>query len=206
MLNSTIKDFLVFDLTQDIFYSFPSLRLCLNSNSLFVQILSLQNFAPYLFCNITFANGTNFLPQADPRFLWNNYLLEPLIDRKVATQIQICDPIFPALLYSIFRGSWCWPFVWLCSLQLDRYLLPVIQGNILSILFACCCMKLHQGLTYFRSHDKMLDLPLCTFELLNWLSRFQHFQAAIGKDIADVTLIARRCTRRNGTFDFARLQ
>lgn len=60
--------------------------------------------------------------QADPRFLWNNYLLEFLIDKK-----------------------------------LDRYLLPVIQGS------------------------------------------FQHFQAAIGKDIADVTLIARRCSRRNGT-------
>lgn len=27
----------------------------------------------------------------------------------------------------------------------------------------------------------------------------KHFQAAIGKDIIDVTLIARRCTRRNGT-------
>ncbi|KAK4780940.1 hypothetical protein SAY87_017046 [Trapa incisa] len=60
--------------------------------------------------------------QADPRFLWNNYLLELLIDNK-----------------------------------LDSYLLPVIQGS------------------------------------------FQHFQAAIGKDIADVTLIARRCSRRNGT-------
>lgn len=104
MLNSTIKDFLVFDLTQDIFYSFPSLRLCLYSNSLFVQTLSLQNFAPYLFCNISFANGTNFLPQADPRFLWNNYLLEPLIDRKVATQIQICDPIFSRTL--VFYISW----------------------------------------------------------------------------------------------------
>ncbi|PKI37435.1 hypothetical protein CRG98_042176 [Punica granatum] len=34
---------------------------------------------------------------------------------------------------------------------------------------------------------------------LNYLLRFQHFQAAIGKDIADVTLIARRCSRRNGT-------
>ncbi|KAH1224117.1 Phosphoinositide phosphatase SAC7 [Glycine max] len=28
---------------------------------------------------------------------------------------------------------------------------------------------------------------------------FHHFQAAIGKDIIDVSLIARRCTRRNGT-------
>ncbi|KAK4790642.1 hypothetical protein SAY86_017946 [Trapa natans] len=60
--------------------------------------------------------------QADPRFLWNNYLLELLIDNK-----------------------------------LDSYLLPVIQGS------------------------------------------FQHFQAAIEKDIVDVTLIARRCSRRNGT-------
>ncbi|KAK9164937.1 hypothetical protein Scep_000128 [Stephania cephalantha] len=63
--------------------------------------------------------------QADPRYIWNNYMLEALIDNK-----------------------------------LDPYLLPVIQGNILYV---------------------------------------RNFQAAIGKDIADVTLIARRCTRRNGT-------
>ncbi|PWA76866.1 hypothetical protein CTI12_AA227760 [Artemisia annua] len=31
------------------------------------------------------------------------------------------------------------------------------------------------------------------------VTAFQSFQAAIGKDIIDVTLIARRCTRRNGT-------
>ncbi|XAR73686.1 Phosphatidylinositol-3,4-bisphosphate 4-phosphatase [Bertholletia excelsa] len=60
--------------------------------------------------------------QADPRFLWNNYMLEVLIDNK-----------------------------------LDPYLLPVMQGS------------------------------------------FHNFQAAIGKDIIDITLIARRCTRRNGT-------
>ncbi|KAL1540696.1 Fimbrin, actin-bundling protein [Salvia divinorum] len=60
--------------------------------------------------------------QADPRFLWNNYMLEVLIDNK-----------------------------------LDSYLLPVIQGS------------------------------------------FQNIQAAIGKDILDVALIARRCTRRTGT-------
>lgn len=34
---------------------------------------------------------------------------------------------------------------------------------------------------------------------LNQTSGFQYFQAAIGKDIIDVTLIARRCTRRIGT-------
>uniref|UniRef100_A0A7N0UIM5 SAC domain-containing protein n=1 Tax=Kalanchoe fedtschenkoi TaxID=63787 RepID=A0A7N0UIM5_KALFE len=60
--------------------------------------------------------------QADPRFLWNNYMLEVLIENK-----------------------------------LDPYLLPLIQGS------------------------------------------FQNFQSAIGKDILDVTLIARRCTRRIGT-------
>ncbi|KAJ4965675.1 hypothetical protein NE237_017524 [Protea cynaroides] len=70
--------------------------------------------------------------QADPRFLWNNYLLEMLIDSK-----------------------------------LDPYLLPVVQGNIL--LYLDC------------------------------LSGFHNFQAAIGKDIIDVSLIARRCTRRTGT-------
>ncbi|ONK55899.1 uncharacterized protein A4U43_C10F2100 [Asparagus officinalis] len=60
--------------------------------------------------------------QADPRFLWNNYLLEALIESKV-----------------------------------DPYLLPIIQGS------------------------------------------YQNFQAAIGTSIVDVTLIARRCTRRTGT-------
>ncbi|KAK1587689.1 hypothetical protein Q3G72_015890 [Acer saccharum] len=60
--------------------------------------------------------------QAEPRFLWNNYMLEMAIDNK-----------------------------------LDPYLLPIIQGS------------------------------------------FHHFQTAIGRDIVDVTLIARRCTRRNGT-------
>ncbi|KAJ8771100.1 hypothetical protein K2173_023425 [Erythroxylum novogranatense] len=60
--------------------------------------------------------------QAEPRFLWNNFLLEILIENK-----------------------------------LDPFLLPLVQGS------------------------------------------FQNFQAAIGKEIVDVTLIARRCTRRNGT-------
>ncbi|CAN6923437.1 unnamed protein product [Brassica oleracea] len=64
-----------------------------------------------------------------PLFLWNNYMLEVLIDNK-----------------------------------LDQFLLPVIQGN---ILFISC-------FTPF-------------------------FETAIGKDIVDITLIARRCTRRNGT-------
>ncbi|KAG2278019.1 hypothetical protein Bca52824_060574 [Brassica carinata] len=59
--------------------------------------------------------------QAEPRFLWNNYMLEVLIDNK-----------------------------------LDQFLLPVIQGNIL-------------------------------------------YSITIGRDIVDITLIARRCTRRNGT-------
>ncbi|ESW28226.1 hypothetical protein PHAVU_003G269400 [Phaseolus vulgaris] len=60
--------------------------------------------------------------QAEPRFLWNNYLLEVLIENK-----------------------------------LDPYLLPIVQGS------------------------------------------FHHFEAAIGKDIIEITIIARRCTRRNGT-------
>ncbi|KAL2522045.1 Phosphoinositide phosphatase SAC7 [Forsythia ovata] len=75
--------------------------------------------------------------QADPRFLWNNYMMEVLIDNK-----------------------------------LDPYLLPVVQGNIL------------------------FSVPILS---LNWSSGFQNFQAAIGKDILDVMLIARRCTRRTGT-------
>ncbi|KAK6924572.1 SAC domain [Dillenia turbinata] len=71
------------------------------------------------------------VPQADPRYLWNNYMMEVLIDNK-----------------------------------LDPFLVPVIQGNILIFLLIVC---------------------------------FHNFQAAIEKDIVDVTLIARRCTRRIGT-------
>ncbi|KAI3665273.1 hypothetical protein L6452_43897 [Arctium lappa] len=74
--------------------------------------------------------------QAEPRFLWNNYMLELLIDNK-----------------------------------LDPYILPIIQGSILFL----------------------------SLSFLNSLPAYQNFQAAIGKDIIDVTLIARRCTRRNGT-------
>ncbi|KAK1325658.1 Phosphoinositide phosphatase SAC7 [Acorus calamus] len=60
--------------------------------------------------------------EADPRFLWNDYMLEVLIDSEV-----------------------------------DRYLLPLVQGS------------------------------------------YQNFRAEVGKDTVDVTLIARRCTRRTGT-------
>ncbi|EES06956.1 hypothetical protein BDA96_04G188600 [Sorghum bicolor] len=60
--------------------------------------------------------------QAEPRFLWNAYLLEPLIENK-----------------------------------LNQYLLPVIQGS------------------------------------------FQNIQAEVGSEKVNVTLIARRCTRRIGT-------
>ncbi|KAG2553696.1 hypothetical protein PVAP13_9KG541700 [Panicum virgatum] len=60
--------------------------------------------------------------QAEPRFLWNSYLLEPLIENK-----------------------------------LNQYLLPVIQGS------------------------------------------FQNINAEVGSEKVNVTLIARRCTRRIGT-------
>ncbi|XP_039789979.1 phosphoinositide phosphatase SAC7-like isoform X3 [Panicum virgatum] len=60
--------------------------------------------------------------QAEPRFLWNSYLLEPLIENK-----------------------------------LNQYLLPVIQGS------------------------------------------FQNMHAEVGSEKLNVTLIARRCTRRIGT-------
>ncbi|XP_047314895.1 phosphoinositide phosphatase SAC7-like [Impatiens glandulifera] len=103
----------------------------------FSKLLSVAELSPGLFfsydVNTTLSlqrlhnlgDESKLLPfwrQADPRFLWNNYMLEVLIDQK-----------------------------------LDPYLLPLIQGS------------------------------------------FQNFQAAIGKDIIDVTLIARRCTRRIGT-------
>ncbi|GMN28738.1 hypothetical protein TIFTF001_002158 [Ficus carica] len=47
--------------------------------------------------------------------------------------------------------------------------------------------------------ELLIDNKLDPFLLPVIQGTFQHFQAAVGKDIVDVTLIARRCTRRNGT-------
>ncbi|KAL1288769.1 hypothetical protein HN51_057239 [Arachis hypogaea] len=47
--------------------------------------------------------------------------------------------------------------------------------------------------------EMLIDHKLDPFLLPVVQGSFHHFQAAIGKDIIDITLIARRCTRRNGT-------
>ncbi|XP_054795198.1 phosphoinositide phosphatase SAC6-like [Prosopis cineraria] len=47
--------------------------------------------------------------------------------------------------------------------------------------------------------EVLIDNKLDPFLLPVVQGSFHYFQAAIGKDIIDVTLIARRCTRRNGT-------
>ncbi|XP_057965812.1 phosphoinositide phosphatase SAC6-like [Malania oleifera] len=47
--------------------------------------------------------------------------------------------------------------------------------------------------------EVLIDNKLDPYLLPVVQGSFQHFQAAIGKDIIDVTLIARRCTRRTGT-------
>uniref|UniRef100_A0A6N2LYW2 SAC domain-containing protein n=1 Tax=Salix viminalis TaxID=40686 RepID=A0A6N2LYW2_SALVM len=47
--------------------------------------------------------------------------------------------------------------------------------------------------------EALIDNKLDPYLLPVVQGSFQHFQAAIGKEIVDVTLIARRCTRRNGT-------
>ncbi|KAF8405537.1 hypothetical protein HHK36_010444 [Tetracentron sinense] len=51
----------------------------------------------------------------------------------------------------------------------------------------------------FLWNNYMLEVLIDSKLHLNCKSGFQNFQAAIGKDIIDVTLIARRCTRRTGT-------
>ncbi|RZC45730.1 hypothetical protein C5167_038690 [Papaver somniferum] len=48
-------------------------------------------------------------------------------------------------------------------------------------------------------NNYMLEVLIDNKLHLNCLARFNNFQAAVAKDIVDVTLIARRCTRRNGT-------
>ncbi|KAI4314645.1 hypothetical protein L6164_027533 [Bauhinia variegata] len=47
--------------------------------------------------------------------------------------------------------------------------------------------------------EVLIDNKLDRYILPVIQGSFNYFQAAIGKDIIDVTLIARRCTRRNGT-------
>ncbi|XP_043814831.1 phosphoinositide phosphatase SAC6 isoform X3 [Manihot esculenta] len=47
--------------------------------------------------------------------------------------------------------------------------------------------------------EVLIDNKLDPYLLPVVQGSFQNFQAAIGKDIIEVTLIARRCTRRNGT-------
>ncbi|KAL8143374.1 hypothetical protein V2J09_016406 [Rumex salicifolius] len=47
--------------------------------------------------------------------------------------------------------------------------------------------------------ELLIDNKLDPYLLPVVQGSFQHFQTAIGKDIVDVTLIARRCTRRTGT-------
>ncbi|XVF18143.1 hypothetical protein REPUB_Repub10bG0186900 [Reevesia pubescens] len=47
--------------------------------------------------------------------------------------------------------------------------------------------------------EVLIDNKLDPYLLPVVQGSFHNFQAAIGKDIVDVTLIARRCTRRNGT-------
>ncbi|GAB2282470.1 GTPase activating protein (GAP) for Rho1p [Dionaea muscipula] len=47
--------------------------------------------------------------------------------------------------------------------------------------------------------EMLIDNKLDQYLLPIVQGTFQHFQAAIGKDIVDVTLIARRCIRRTGT-------
>ncbi|KAK6258101.1 hypothetical protein SCA6_012575 [Theobroma cacao] len=47
--------------------------------------------------------------------------------------------------------------------------------------------------------EVLIDYKLDPYLLPVVQGSFHHFQAAIGKEIVDVTLIARRCTRRNGT-------
>ncbi|KAM7529511.1 hypothetical protein LguiB_032921 [Lonicera macranthoides] len=47
--------------------------------------------------------------------------------------------------------------------------------------------------------EMLIDNKLDPYLLPVMQGSFNHFQAAIGKDIVDVTLIARRCTRRIGT-------
>lgn len=47
--------------------------------------------------------------------------------------------------------------------------------------------------------EVLIDNKLDPYLLPVVQGSFHYFQAAIGKDIIDVTLIARRCTRRNGT-------
>lgn len=127
-------------------------------------------------------------PQADPRFLWNSFMLEVLVDNKVRLLNYNQSTFFPGFLFKIL---WYGAII----LQLEPYLLPVMQGNILLNMpaFLQLILKLDQHHHKFVYHVKLS---------LNQSERFQSFQSAIGKDIIDVTLVARRCNRRTGKPQF----
>lgn len=75
------------------------------------------------------------LSQAEPRFLWNNYMLELLIDKKVSLMPKLLLPLRASFSY-IFNVYFTVTAEHLCGflLQLDPFLLPVVQGNILIAL------------------------------------------------------------------------
>lgn len=73
-----------------------------------------------------------FSPQAEPRFLWNNYMLEPLIDNKVflpAHHVLFVPLDFFQNLIHIYPPNYA-----ILLVQLDPFLLPIIQGNILILV------------------------------------------------------------------------
>ncbi|GAB4833671.1 hypothetical protein Ancab_031916 [Ancistrocladus abbreviatus] len=90
--------------------------------------------------------------QADPRFVWNSYLLEELIECK-----------------------------------LDRFIIPLLQGNILKCTSSNCLDRV-----------VFLSPGLCGL-LFGSCMRFQTAELVLKDSPATVILMSRRCTRRLGT-------
>ena len=72
---------------------------------------------------VTALQVVNFIFQADPRFVWNRNLLEELIETKVI----LFEENTNVFLIFIFRRLTYFYML----LQLDEFITPLIQGNIL---------------------------------------------------------------------------
>ena len=72
---------------------------------------------------VTALQVVNFIFQADPRFVWNRNLLEELIETKVILFEENTN-VFLIFLFRLLTYFYT-------LLQLDEFITPLIQGNIL---------------------------------------------------------------------------
>lgn len=99
----------------------------------------------------------------------------------------------------------CVFFIAFCFQLIDSWIF--VSSHICSLIHTCFLsskgISLFQlKIFWFSCMVLGISLVILFWANLNRTLGFQYFQAAIGKDIIDVTLIARRCTRRTGMQNF----